>query len=114
MTSQKKPIAVVNNKVIGANRDKRRLWIEGSSLMKAGFERGDRYSIAYKEGAILITIEKDDTGPLMVSGRNRGGKALPIIDINTKELADYLAGTDADAPFQMIFHIGHIVIKPAE
>ena len=58
---------------------KPRLWIEGSTLARAGWNRGDYYDLSV-DGAI-ITLSKADQGRKKVSGRSRNGKECPIIDI---------------------------------
>lgn len=58
---------------------KPRLWIEGATLARAGWNRGDHYDLS-ADGA-TITLSKAQQGRKKVSGRSRNGNECPIIDI---------------------------------
>jgi hypothetical protein len=80
-----------------------RLWIEGTKLAKAGFKRNDSYTIKVVkshspelQSGLMIT--KDSDGKNKVSGRDRNGKELPIIDRKNTEW-DELFGEKLNVKF---------------
>lgn len=96
-----------SNLKVGENRGNRRVWIEGSALIKSGFNAGAKFKAQFEKNTITLTATPD--GDRKVSGRTRGDKTLPIVDINTGELASIFKGFD-----RMVakFHAGKIVITP--
>ena len=84
-----------------------RIWLEGGKLTKAGFVRGLKYSKDTSEqGSLKLTI--DPTGPLVVAGRTRKDKELPIIDIVSKDL-----GFAPNSPLAVEYRKDLIIIKAA-
>jgi len=69
---------------LGANRGKTRLWLEGKILSAKGWKAGDRFTVAYVDGA--VTYVKDPNGARKVAGTS----ARPIIDTNTDKLSTAL------------------------
>lgn len=67
---------------IGRNRGKPRLWIEGASLVAAGFSRGDRWALVPTDNGFNIHGRAD--GDRKVSGK----LDKPIIDIAGSSLGD--------------------------
>ena len=61
-----------------------RVWLECNRLSDHGFIRGARFSREVKNG--VITYKLDKNGSLRVSGRNRNGKDLPIIDFSAVKI----------------------------
>jgi hypothetical protein len=74
-----------------------RIWIEGSKLKAAGFERGLHYTRTITDG--LITLRLGD-GKLKVAGKGTS----PIIDISAKQIGDFVSGEDLDVTY------GHSII----
>ena len=90
---------------IGLHRNSHRLWIEGALLKDAGFLRGDKYIIqernykgcwiirvlnpdgSYKERGIDVAMPGEIIKRGIISGRERRGKEILIIDCHTKEFA---------------------------
>jgi DNA (cytosine-5)-methyltransferase 1 len=79
---------------LGQHRGNLRLWVEGNRLAKAGFSVGARFTVLWCNDHLFICAQPD--GDRKVSGRSRGGQALPIIDLNGPELAASL-GSDCQA-----------------
>ena len=72
------------------NRNRRRIWQEGKRLIDAGFLRGMKYSIAWHQKSIVLTLDPD--GAMTVSGRSRTKKngdikSEPIIDLMNDKIA---------------------------
>ena len=94
-------------KKIGANRGNRRLWIEGTQLVNAGFKRGDFVCLSYADKdheQFQINIKKIDAGYdgqyYRITGKTikSNGKESLILDVCNKELSDYLEGYPTDKP----------------
>lgn len=66
---------------IGTNRNKRRIWLEGTPLLKAGFAHGARYSRTIEDDYIVgngvISLWLDPDGKYKVAGTPQ----RPIVDI---------------------------------
>ena len=107
------PIATANLK-LSLNKGTARLWLEGAKLAAAGFIRGDNYKLDFfrrKDGTfgVLINLEAafgERDGK--VAGRERNGKALPIIDRHVSQWTA-LIGTHRLA---VQYFPGMVVITP--
>lgn len=77
---------------LGTHRGNRRVWIEGAHLAKAGFEPGSAFRATFAPES--ITLERVEVGERTVSSRTRDGKPLPIIDINTAQIAQHFADVE--------------------
>ena len=107
------PIATATLK-LSANRGTARLWLEGAKLAAAGFMRGDNYKLGWfprKDGTygVLINLEAEfgERGG-KVAGRERNGKALPIIDRHVSQWTA-LIGTHK---LSVQYFPGMVVITP--
>ena len=69
---------------IGSNRNAARLWIEGTVLSAANWNKGDRFNAVHGEGQ--LTYIKDPNGKRAVAGRTD----RPVIDTNTNAILDTL------------------------
>lgn len=94
---------------IGQNKGTARVWLQGNTLVRAGFEPRTKYQVSTKEGAIVLI--KTDVGVKIreVSSRKRNEKEIPIIDINNAELATMFEGL---TQVRVIFKKGEITILP--
>ena len=81
-------------KKIGLNRGKPRLWCEGESLSRAGLEKGTRISITLDDGRRTLRIAAADCGEKVISGRERNGRQVPILDIESAETLKMFEGFD--------------------
>jgi DNA (cytosine-5)-methyltransferase 1 len=103
---------------IGQNKGAARIWLQGNTLLRNGFEPGVKYKRVAKEGAIVIT-KVDDTVVLTqlaagekireVSGRKKNDTQIPIIDINNNEVAAMFEGLTR---VKAVFLQDKIVIVP--
>ena len=103
------PIATATLK-LSANRGTARLWLEGAKLAKAGFNRYDSYSVVLEtvDGIDTVNVFASETGTGKVAGRERNGKALPIIDRHVSQWTA-LVGTHKLA---VQYFPGMVVITP--
>lgn len=73
---------------LGLNRGKTRLWLEGKTLLGAGWNVGDRFRAKYYRGSIEFV--RDPDGPRKVAGTD----ARPIIDTLSERLRWQEGGHD--------------------
>lgn len=81
-------MTTIVNTHIGLNRGKKRIFIEGSKLVREGYRPGMRFNLSVKDDKLCLTI--DDDGKYKISRRkNRSsGLELPVIDITSREMAE--------------------------
>lgn len=86
---------------IRQNKGTARVWLQGNTLARNGFEPGTKYKRVAKDGAIILTrtddsivlTQMEDGAKIReVSSRTRNGKQTPIIDINNDEIARMFEG----------------------
>ncbi len=93
-----------------SHRGNKRIWLEGKRLGDIGFLRYATYDtiINKKEKKIVLTLSPQ--GGKKVSGRNRNGKEIPILDIGNIEITGMLSNVEKiTAKF---YTSGMIVIEP--
>lgn len=75
-----------------------RIWVEGDKLTHAGFVPEAKYSIEVSKqpfGRQRILLRLDENGDRQVTKANRKGKARPIIDLHSNQVAELFdAGTE--------------------
>ena len=99
------PVQQITYTKIGTNRKTPRLWIEGVKLSAAGFRRGERYDVCL-DGNVL-TINRTAAGRRVVSGRDRNGTDIPIIDL---EMRGLLHGFNPESRVRVLFSEGTISV----
>jgi len=77
---------------ISQNKGAPRLWLEGKSTEKAGFKPGVRYDILVDTENKRVSLQLIDVGHRTVSQKERGGKTIPVIDINSKQVLQVFEG----------------------
>lgn len=80
---------------IGENRGRPRLWLEGFKAALAGFVPGIRFKIQKDEARTMLVLEPDVHGDRIVSKKLKGGKEIPVIDINSSEVLSIFEGYSA-------------------
>lgn len=75
---------------IGAHRGRKRLWLEGRKLERAGIEPGRRFSVTWDPANRTVYLNFVQDGDRVVSQRKRGEKQLPIIDVSADAIEDAL------------------------
>lgn len=68
---------------LGLHRGGRRLWLEGLRLQAAGYLPGVSYAVTAALGRVTLQIQ--ETGERVVSGKTRGRSVYPVIDIDRIE-----------------------------
>jgi DNA (cytosine-5)-methyltransferase 1 len=89
---------------LGENRGSPRIWLQGEKLEKEGYRAGDTFRIEESKSSRLVLVKNGDR---KVSGKKRGDKRIPIIDLNTQQLAELF---DADEKLKVAIRKGKIVI----
>ena len=78
-----------------------RIWIEGAKLNTAGFTPDTAYVINSRLRADALVLMVDSNGDRRVTKATRNGKARPIIDLHSKEVAAvFSAGTKVHVRYQ--------------
>ena len=84
-----------------------RIWIEGAKLNAAGFTPDTAYVINSRLRADALVLMVDANGDRRVTKATRNGKARPIIDLHSKDVAAmFPAGTKVRVeyhPNQIVF-----------
>jgi DNA (cytosine-5)-methyltransferase 1 len=75
---------------LGDHRGRKRLWLEGRKLERAGIEPGMRYAITWDRDTHQVTLDFTEQGDRKVSKRSRAGNDIPIIDIMAADLEEAL------------------------
>lgn len=93
-------------KHMGQHRGNARLWFETSALNGVGLSRGTRYDITTHPDGSLTIMRKAD-GRRVVSGKEKNGKTIPIIDINDSKVlgalaTELIAGLSVTAAHQIL------------
>jgi DNA (cytosine-5)-methyltransferase 1 len=100
------------------HRGTTRVWLQGNTLRRNGFEKGTRYARVAKDGALVLTRIDDDSimtpvgeGVVVreVSGRVRNDKTTPIIDIANDEVKKMFAGIPR---LKVVYEQGKITLLP--
>lgn len=73
---------------LGERRGNRRLWLEGTRLANQGIVPGIRFDLRMEKGRAVLQF--GEQGERVVSRRQRNGKELPVIDVNSAELEQAL------------------------
>lgn len=79
-------------KRIGHRRGAPRIFLDAAQAARAGFSPNERFEVDVD--GTRVVISKCSDGAHTVSTRRRGDEALPVIDINNKDLAAVFAGMD--------------------
>ncbi len=102
-------------KNIGSNRGSRRIWLQGADISRAGLGKGDLYEVISEGQSLTIKALKDGSKtltngkPRVVSGKQKNGREVPVIDINNDELLRIFDGMDS---VRMIVRKNEVVFVP--
>lgn len=92
---------------IKEHRGNPRFWTEGNPPLRSGFEPGARYSLVAQNGGILMKL--DPAGSRTVSKKQRKGKEIPVLDVNSK---DDLAPLCGHSIVRVVFGAGQVFLSP--
>lgn len=84
-------MATLINTKLGMNRGKSRIFLEGTKLVREGYNPGERYDIK-ADGKQRLVLCVSEQGRFKISKRTRNGRTHPVIDINRAELAQIFKG----------------------
>jgi len=85
-------VICVKNVTLGEKRGSPRLWLDGPMPERAGFAPGMRFSMATDANGQRVVLRIADDGDRTVSGKEKNGRHLPVIDINSAEALAVLRG----------------------
>lgn len=94
-------------KKVGNNRGAPRVWLEGLQTARAGFMPGARYDVEVQGQTVVLSLSPD--GSRVVSSKQVGERANPVIDLNSREL---LAVFDGMASIRVAVKNGEIYLVP--
>lgn len=94
---------------VGVNRGKKRIWIEGTLLVEAGFVRGADYSCTMNAPGGGFTLRLGRSGRKVTGKEKADGYQHPIIDLIGDSVAEAVG--DAEA-VEVNFREGVIRIRP--
>lgn len=80
-------------KKIGRHRGKPRVYFDSLQLVRAGFSPGEQFEVDVDGQRVTITKKSD--GSRVVSSKNKNGKVLPVIDINSEKLLSIFEGMES-------------------
>lgn len=99
-------------------RGVKRLWLQGLRLAACGFDRGTRFRVDFDADAGHLYLVADPMGPRVVSGRQRGERWEPIVDLcnaDVVRLVGEATRVRVDfSPGQLRFSVSHLDAKLAE
>ena len=102
------PKGIVHTK-IGVHRNRKRLWLEGRKLERAGISPGQKFNLVWNRDENQLVLEFATEGERSVSKRMRRGREMPIIDVSGNIIEDTL-GASIDRAEVKIFP-GKIVVQ---
>ena len=85
-------IICVKNITLGEKRGSPRLWLDGQMPERAGFAPGIKFSLVTDANGQRVVLRIADDGERTVSGKEKNGRQLPVIDINSAEALAVLRG----------------------
>lgn len=94
---------------LGEKRGVPRLWIEGEQAQRAGFHPGLRFSLVTDDDGERVVLRIAEQGERTVSGKDKAGRRVPVIDINSAEALAILAGFGT---VRVVFLPGEIHVLP--
>lgn len=94
---------------IGENRGKPRVYLETNALETAGFIPGKTYRREIDEESRRIVLTVEPNGAYLVSRKEKAGRVLPVIDINSSEVLKVFDGMQA---VRIVIQANSILIMP--
>ncbi|MGT2457811.1 DNA cytosine methyltransferase [Cupriavidus basilensis] len=91
------------------NRNRPRIWLQGSRLAAVGFAPAQRYSVEEDDAARRITLRLSAQGERGVVGKSRGEKIDPVIDLNSASMLSMYEGMQT---LRVIYDDGVVHIMP--
>lgn len=82
-------------RAIGRSRGHPRVYLDLPDLADAGFAAGKTYRRVVDEEALRITLSVEPNGSHVISGKERAGQRVPVIDINSSQALKPFEGMEA-------------------
>ena len=105
----KHQLVAVRTATLGQHRGAPRIWLEGQMPARAGFLPGVKFRLSADTGGLRVTLSVHEEGCRTVSRKERGGRELPVLDINSAEALAVLAGFKQ---IRVVFMDGEIHLLP--
>lgn len=105
----KSSLVAVRTATLGQHRGAPRLWLEGQMPARAGFLPGVKFPLSADTAGLRVTLSIHEEGCRTVSRKERGGRELPVLDINSAEALAVLAGFKQ---VRVVFMDGEIHLLP--
>lgn len=97
-------------KRITENKGAPRLWLDGKEPERAGFSPGVRYTVSFHQDINTVTLSVMDAGKRVVTGKEKSGRRIPVIDLNSHQVLQMFEGFEC---VRVIFRKQRIHIVPA-
>lgn len=94
---------------LGLHRGAPRLWLQGREPSKGGFIPGTRFNVQIDREKSLVLLEAAADGLRLVSSKTKGGRSIPVIDLNSREMLKLFEGM---AAVRVVVEPGRISILP--
>ncbi len=94
---------------LGSHRGSPRVYLDIDVMLVTGFLPGKTYSRTVDPEKKRLTLTAEANGAYVVCKKEKGGKELPVIDINSSEALGMFEGLEA---IRIIFEAGRIHILP--
>lgn len=109
MNGNTKTLVSVTTTTLGQNKGAPRVWLQGQMPARSGFLPGAKFRVAVDPHGVRVTLSLDAEGPRAVSRKEKSGKEIPVLDINSAEALAILAGYKQ---IRVIFMDGEIHLLP--
>jgi len=94
---------------LGTHRKNRRVWLDNETcLTEAGFNAQSLYNATYYPVSQSIKLKLNDEGQRKVSKKSKGGRLVPVIDLNSTKVGWALGDVDK---VKITYKPGLITIK---
>jgi len=94
---------------VGSNKGAPRLYLEGATTSRAGFNPGKRYEVEISLEKKMVALRLKETGNRVVSSKEKKGVEVPVIDLNSQQLLSMFEGMDA---VRVVMRNAEIFIMP--
>jgi DNA (cytosine-5)-methyltransferase 1 len=109
MNGNTKTLVSVTTTTMGNNKGAPRVWLQGQMPARSGFLPGAKFRVAVDPHGVRVTLSLHEEGSRTVSRKEKGGKEVPVLDINSNEALAILAGYKQ---IRVIFMDGEIHLLP--
>ena len=94
---------------IDSHKGAPRLYLDMGLLGRANFGSGQQYQVSVDSESRRVTLEINEAGARVVSGKKKENNYVPVIDLNSIKVLGVFAGLDR---VRIILSVGKIFILP--